>query len=34
MIIEVERVEQLPLIAAAMTHHDDALPSIAGFQDA
>jgi hypothetical protein len=33
MIIKVERVKQLLLIAASLSHHDDALPSIDGFQD-
>src|SRR6266702_6989835 len=33
VIIEVERVEELVLSAAQMTHHDDVLPSIDVFQD-
>jgi hypothetical protein len=33
MIIKVERVKELLLIAASPTHHDDAPPSIDGFQD-
>jgi hypothetical protein len=33
VIIKVERVKLLLLIAASLAHHDDALPSIDGFQD-
>ncbi|WP_321939110.1 hypothetical protein [Paraburkholderia sp. J8-2] len=33
MIIKIERLKQLLLIAASLTHHDDALPPIDGFQD-